>query len=265
MKKIICISFCIIMLLMSCMAFEVSAAQTTSTDCIYFEVPTGSDAEWKNFAMIYCHIWCEGEDGGDFYAWQSKNERCTDLGNGVWSYDISSLEFKSDKTYSVIFSNNNGMQTYNLTITSACKGDIVKCSDEVCANPVDAEKDCVVARWLENADTVHPCAMIDSQGYMLDPDWIAEKDVDTSWGESEGVTVELPEVAPTQAPTEEQTQAQNNDSAQADDSDDADDEDEDDSDKSDEDNNAIVWYIAGGAVALIAVVVAVVMVVKKKK
>ncbi len=261
MKRIISMFICVLVLIMSIAVLPVCAQDTTSTDCIYFQVPTEPNTEWKNFSMIYCHIWQEGADSVDFYAWQSKNERCTNLENGYWSYDISGFEFKENESYSLIFSNENGQQTYNLTITSACKGDIVVCGDEICKNPVDSNKDCLVGRWLENGETVHPCAMLDSEGQIQDPDWIAEKDVDTTWGSSEGVSIAMPQVAvPTEAPTEKPTQKSTSSDEKIDSADN--DDTDDDADKS---SNNIIWYIVGGGVALVICAVVLVVAVKKNK
>lgn len=194
MKRLFCLVLAIFVLMLSMCTFSASAQESTNPDCIYFQVPTQAGVAWKNFSIIFCHIWQEGDEGGDFFAWQAKGERCTDLGNGYWSYDISQFDFKEDATYSVIFSNENGLQTYNLSITSDCKGDIVYCSGETCVNPVDSEKQCTVARWMENNEKVHPCAVFGSDGTLVDPDGVFNSDADLKWGSSEGVSIEMPEV-----------------------------------------------------------------------
>lgn len=250
MKRFICLVLVVLVLMFSALSVSVSAEDKTSSDYIYFQIPTATGVAWKNFSLVFCHIWSEGNDGGDFYAWQSKEERCTDLGNGYWSYDISGLEFKEDSCYAVIFSNENGMQTYNLSFTSDCLGDIVVCEGDTCVNPVDSAKQCTVAHWLTNRDTVHPVAQISSDGALVDPDGISNDDVDLKWGNSEGVSVEFPEVeVPTEAPTEEETEAVE------------------DADDSAQGEIAVfpLWLIIGGAVLLVAVVVAVIIIVVIKK
>lgn len=251
MKRIFCLTLALLVMMMSAFALGTAAesvpAQSTSPDCIYFQVPTEPSVAWKNFSLVYCHIWSEGNDGGDFYAWQSKDERCTDMGNGYWSYDISGLEFKEDSVYAVIFSNENGMQTYNLSLTSACKGDIVYCDGETCVNPVDSSKQCTIARWMENNETVHPCAQVSSDGAIVDPDGVFNADIDRSWGNSEGVSINMPEVVvekETQAPTEQETVAEDSETVAV-----------------------SLWIILLGAVLLVAVaaVVIVVIVVASKK
>ncbi len=252
MKRLFCIVMCVLVFAMSAFCVTASAEDKTSTDCIYFQVPTESAVAWNNFSVVFCHIWSEGEEGADFYPWQSKDERCTDLGNGYWSYDISKLNFDEDKSYAVIFSNENGMQTYNLTITSACKGDIAVCEGDSCVNPVDSEKKCAVARWLTNKDTVHPSAQIGSDGAMLDPDGVFNTDIDLKWGSSEGVSVEMPKVeVPTEAPTVAETQADSD--TQTDTNDDA------------EDSNLMLYLIIGGAAVLVIVAVVVIVLIKRKK
>ncbi len=190
MKKVISIVMAVLVLMFS---FAVVAnAESTDTNCIYFQVPTESSVAWKNFSNVYCHIW---EEGGDvLFSWQSKDEKCTDLGNGYFSYDLSPFEFKEDGKYAVIFSNENGLQTYDLTITSDCKGDYVFCNGDICKNPVDSAKNCSVARWKNNSDKVFPCAKEDSDGKLTDPDSITGKDVNLNFGSSVGKSVELDEV-----------------------------------------------------------------------
>lgn len=200
MKKIICTVLTAIILLFNLTLTGVSAAEVTQTNNIYFKVPTKEGIAWKNFSMVYCHIWQVG--GDNFYAWQAKEERCSDLGNGYWSYDISNLDFNPSYTYAVIFSNENGMQTYDLTITSDCKGDIVYCDGSTCINPVDAEKVCTVARWINNKDSVHPVVQTDSNGNLVDPDSLGGNDENYSWGESAGISVEMPKVEITSDKTE---------------------------------------------------------------
>ncbi|MBQ7133553.1 MAG: starch-binding protein [Ruminococcus sp.] len=254
MKKIICLVLAVLVLL--CSAVTVSAADstdalTTSKDCIYFQIPTETSVAWHNFSVVFCHIWSEGNDGGDFFAWQSKDERCEDLGNGYWSYDVSGFEFKEDASYAVIFSNENGMQTYNLSFTSACLGDIVVCEGDTCVNPVDSSKRCTVAHWLSNRDTVHPVAQIGSDGATVDPDGVFNDNLDLSWGNSEGVSIEFPEVEiETEAPTEEETEAE----IVA------------DNEKSDSSSiNFSIWYIIGGAVVLLIAAVIIIVVISRKK
>ena len=248
MKRVFCLILAVLVLMLSAMTFTVSAEDKTSSDYIYFQVPTVSNIAWKNFSIVFCHIWSEGNDGGDFYAWQSKNERCIDLENGYWAYDVTGLEFKEDSTYAVIFSNENGLQTYNLTLTSDCLGDIVVCDGDTCVNPVDSAKQCTVARWLTNRDTVHPVAQIGSEGGMVDPDGISNDDIDLSFGNSEGVSIEFPEVeVPTEAPTPEETEAQ--------------------SETEEEAETFFVsplWFIIGGVILLAVVVVIIVLVIRKK-
>ncbi len=252
MKRVICLFLAVLVLMFSAFTISASAEDTTSTDYIYFQVPTEVSVAWKNFSLVFCHIWSEGNDGGDFHAWQSKDERCTDLGNGYWSYDISGFDFKEDASYSVIFSNENGMQTYNLTFTSACKGDIVVCDGGTCVNPVDSAKQCTIAHWLSNPD-VHPAAQISSDGAVVDPDGVFNEDIDRSWGTAEGVSVEFPEVeVPTEAPTEAEPVDDTVDTLTTGTAD-------------SESVNFSIWFIIGGAVLAVIVAVVVIVVIKARK
>lgn len=245
MKRVLCLFFALVMLL-TVFILPANAQDMTDENYIYFQVPTESSVAWKNFSVVFCHIWKEGNEGGDFYPWQAKDERCTDLKNGYWAYDISSLDFEEDSTYAVIFSNENGMQTYNLTLTSACKGDIVVCNGDTCVNPVDSAKTCTVARWVENADSVHPCAQVSSDGVMVDPDSVFNTDIDRTWGSDDGVSIEFPEIAyevPQEVETQSSTTANDNASV----------------------STNIALYIIIGAVVLVLVILAVLLVIKRKR
>lgn len=190
MKRTICILLVAITLL--CGFSVVASAESTDTNCIYLQVPTAPGVAWNNFSTVFCHIW--DNTGEAFYPWQSKDERCTDLGNGYYSFDLSNLEFNEEGEYAVIFSNDNGLQTYDLTFTSDCKGDIVYCNGDTCKNPVDSSKTCTVARWIENKDNVHPRVQEDSDGIMVDPDGVASSEISVKWGSAEGKSVELQEI-----------------------------------------------------------------------
>ena len=265
MKRILCLLICTLVLLMSVALVPASAVEyETTSDFIYFQLPTEPGIAWKNFKMVFCHIWSEGADGGDFFAWQAKAERCVDLGNGYWAYDISELDFDENKSYALIFSNNNGMQTYNLTVTSACRGDIVVCNGDTCENPVDSEKKCTVARWTENADTVHPSVQVNSSGNLVDPDGVGQ-DVDTKWGNYDGVTttIEVEEnMLPTEEATTETTTQSGFDYESIEISTGAIEETKD----NDGGNNILMYIlIGGGSVAVVGAIVCAVLVAKKKK
>ena len=264
MKKILAI-FITILILCSFIATIGAGAQTTSADCVYFQTPIASGIAWNNFKNVYCHIW---EIGGEpIYSWQAKEEKCEDMGNGYYSYNLSGTEFNPDASYAVIFSNENGLQTYDLYITSACKGDIVVCNGDTCTNPVDGEKTCTVARWLNNANNVFPVAQVGSDGLNVDPDGIIDKEIDTKWGDAEGTSMELPELEDkTQTATEitdetsiEETNAEidanKNVIATI----------EKETDK-DNPNNMLLWLIIGlSTLVCIAVIIAIVIVKANKK
>lgn len=214
MKRVLSVLIAVLALLLSVIP-AAAADSMTDSDHIYFEVPTEGGVAWRGFNMVYCHMW--SKDGGEIYPWQSKAERCEELGNGYWSYDISAIDFDPNAEYALIFSNENGMQTYNLNITSSCKGDIVYCEGETTTNPVDGEKSCAVARWKNNGDKVHPAVELDSNGVTINIDEVDPADAETLWGESEGASYALPEIASTDSDTalEENTEATVNVDAKA--------------------------------------------------
>ncbi|MDR0913916.1 MAG: hypothetical protein LBM65_01940 [Oscillospiraceae bacterium] len=172
MKKTLSVLLAALILLSCCFVgtFSATAAEKGK---IYFKLP----ADWTNTKAVFCHIWEQGGDG--FFTWQSKNEVCTNEGDGLWSYDISLLDnqlatleggFDSTKTYAVIFCSNIGFQTYDLNLVADCIGDTAQCDGSKVENPVDSAKTCFVARWKTNAKTVHPVVQKNSSGVEIDPD-----------------------------------------------------------------------------------------------
>lgn len=198
------VSLIIAVLVMVVLAVSVHAEPAvTEPQYIYFQAPNEGNVVWKNYKMVFCHMWSKTD--GDIYSWQDKKEICEEVGGGIWKYDISKIEFDADKEYSLIFSNDSGMQTYNLNITSSCLGDIVYCKGDICANPVDGEKSCAVARWTHNGAKVHPAVEIDSAGKTLNPDDVDLSEAETKWGTEQGKSYELPESTSIKA-TEEKIQ-----------------------------------------------------------
>ena len=191
MKKVFAMALIVMLLLLSAVPMTFSAAETTDPGYIYFAVPTEGSVACNNFKNIYCHIW--SKTGGDIYGWQEKAERCEDMGNGYWRYDMSAVTFDPESEYSLIFSSNTGSQTYNLNVTSSCLGDIAYCDGTTNINPVDGEKTCAVARWTNNAN-VHPAIETDSTGNVINIDGVDPEEAETKWGTSEGKSYELAEI-----------------------------------------------------------------------
>lgn len=145
-----------------------TSSETTGTDGkVTFKVPDN----WKSGQQIYAHIWMANDDGSvSWSSWKSKAEKCTDNGDGTWSYDLSklpgSLDSSKGAAYCVIFVDAIGNQTYNLTMSADCAGDTVTASGETCENPEDSEKTALVARWQNHSDC-GPEKKITSTGHVI--------------------------------------------------------------------------------------------------
>lgn len=158
-KKILCL-----MLALVCVAsmavIGVSAAEDTT---IYFEVPD----DWNNYSSVYCHIW---EYGGDsLAAWQSKKEKCTQVEDKLYSYDVTKAGSLTAGTYyGVIFSVDIGLQTYDTLMTTDCYGDTLYSDGTIYENPQDSSKTCVAAFW-KNHDkaTYGPVMQVTSIGNLI--------------------------------------------------------------------------------------------------
>ncbi len=138
----------------------------TQGNVLHFDT---NSASWNNFRKVYCHIW---EYGGDsFYAWQSKAEACTDSdGDGVWTYNLDSkkISLEDGTLYGVIFSNENGMQTYNLLFDTTVLGDTACCNDTYYESPEDSSKKVHIAFWSnQNAKKFGPEKQVTSLGNVV--------------------------------------------------------------------------------------------------
>ncbi len=190
LKKIISIALAVLMV-MSVAVVAVSAADTDSasagaevsnsagadtsnsatgaSDVIYFDYGT----KWKNVQQIYAHIWIVGGDA--FYGWQSGGEKCKRTGPTTWSYDLSELKksttisggLKSGVDYCVIFSADNGLQTFDQTFGTPCIGDTAKLTGDQIENAVDSEKKAYESIWKTNSEKYGPHLAISSIGNII--------------------------------------------------------------------------------------------------
>ncbi|MBQ4569476.1 MAG: starch-binding protein [Ruminococcus sp.] len=151
MKKIL--SFVLVLVLMlSCLAVTgVSAAEDTT---IYFQVPE----DWNNYKNVFCYIW--EYDGDTLMGWQVKAGKCEDLGDKLYSYDVSKVGgLEEGKTYCVIFSVNTGIQTYDMFLSTDCYGDTAYCDGTKFENPADSNKTAIAAYWKNQDKTLYGPAM----------------------------------------------------------------------------------------------------------
>lgn len=147
---------------------DTSSSATGSGDTVKFDA-----SAWKNFTIIYCHIWVRG--GGDFFPWQSKKEACKKIGDNLYEYDLSMLTkstenpegLKADTDYCIIFSANTGVQTYDTTFGKACVGDTIKVTGNKIENPKDSEKQAYEAVWKTNSSSYGPHLAITSIGNIV--------------------------------------------------------------------------------------------------
>lgn len=152
-KKILGIALALVLVLsmgiICASAAETDVAETGAAETISFDA---NSAGWKNFSQVYCHVWAW--DGKDTWpVWQSKAERCTDNGDGTWSYDLSKTgnAIQSGRTYCVIFSADTGVQTYDLCFNTSCIGDTAYCDGTTYENPADSNKTAQAAFWKSGA------------------------------------------------------------------------------------------------------------------
>ncbi len=132
---------------------------TPTEDPVFLENALNFDATttgWTDFTKVFCHIW-DLEGNESFAAWHSKKEACTDTNNdGIWSYDLAAngFELEEGKLYAVIFSNEDGLMTYNLLLDSTVLGDTAYCDGTFYENPEDSSKTSLAAFWRNQDVTV---------------------------------------------------------------------------------------------------------------
>ena len=135
----------------------------TDSNVIHFDT---NDTGWVNFEKVFCHIWVYG--GEDFYAWQAKKERCIDDdGDGVWTYDLKAngIAIEQGVVYAVIFSNENGSQTYNLLFDSTVLGDTACCDGTLYDSLDDSLRNVSIAYWSnQDANKYGPEKIVNSIG-----------------------------------------------------------------------------------------------------
>lgn len=150
-RKVLTLLLCL-MCAVSCCVFSASAAETeeaslsASGSLLYFRVPS----DWHNYWRIYCHIWEYGS-GTSLANWCSKKELCTDEGDGIWSYDPSTVGgLRAGVNYCVVFAADTGVQTYETAMTTECLGDTLYCDGTKFEGPCDSNKTAISARWNNN-------------------------------------------------------------------------------------------------------------------
>ena len=160
-KRILAVALSL-MIILSCAVVASAAESKTATGSqsfIYF-----NSGDWKNVNQVFCHIWERG--GAAFFDWQAKGEKCEGSGN-EWAYDVSGILLESDKDYCVIFSDDNGMQTCDVTLGAECIGDTLKITGKHIENPVDSEKRADEAVWTKNSSKYGPHLSITSIGNIV--------------------------------------------------------------------------------------------------
>ena len=134
----------------------------THDTAIYFQVPES----WRNVQAVFCHLWStERED--PIYAWQSEQEICENMGNGLYKYTIPS----GTDANGVIFSSSSGYQTYDLAIGTVCENDVLYCVQNIPRSSYIYE-----GAWTVNKEFKSiPSSWYDGEGLvngMVDPETI---------------------------------------------------------------------------------------------
>lgn len=124
-----------------------------ASNVVKFDVKSSG---WGNVKTVYCHIW-RPDGTGTWTEWQTKKEKCKyDADSGIATYDLANtgntISPSDGKIYSIIFSVNTGMQTYNAVMSGNCIGDTLYVTGNTYENPEDSAKTAYEAAWRNNPD-----------------------------------------------------------------------------------------------------------------
>ncbi len=129
---------------------EPTEPEPVSPETIYFEVPDN----WGNYKGIYCYV--SEYDGEHLMNWMSKPSRCEKVSDGsdsLYSYDLSKVGgLQEDKAYYVIFSADNGLQTYETLISPECYGDTLYCDGTTFEHPDNENSKTAIAAYWKAKD-----------------------------------------------------------------------------------------------------------------
>lgn len=123
-----------------------------------------ASAGWNDSQWVGFHI--REDQGDDLHEYGSISERGTNAGNGIWSYSLMIEEFED---YIVVFYDDRGRMTYNLTLDEDCDNDTAYCKDDTCYQaPTDSNKMVQVVYWRDQDPEVNgPQKMITPLGEVI--------------------------------------------------------------------------------------------------
>ena len=129
--------------------------QKRSDSKIYFYADPALWPKENKYEYIDIYLYDRNNDlnGGALITWGSKKGRMTDEGNNIWSFDLAGRGYTLDdnSSYGIIFTADWGRQSYDLIIGNDCLGDMAYLTGGSVENPVDSNKICDIAEWV-NAD-----------------------------------------------------------------------------------------------------------------
>lgn len=150
----------------SAVAADQESESTGSGKTINFDV---NSAKWGDVKAVYCHIYYySGTDGKTYTTWQTKAEKCEyDKNTGIATYDLQTgidkgadglATIDGSNKWVVMFSANNGSETYTLLFNSSCFGDTVVADPNTkYENNVDSEKQSIKISYKNSKLTAPKC------------------------------------------------------------------------------------------------------------
>lgn len=170
MKKTLCITICLLIIL-SALTLPVSASEHTTNEDAVLNFDTNTAPKiWGNFDKVYCHIW---EYGGDaFYPWGNKEQLCTDTdGDGIYTYNLAehNIILKYNTQYACMFySTPVNRPCHSLLFDSTVLGDTAYCTGEFYEGYEDMSNNFHYYAYWRNQDSEKhgPWLFIDSVGFV---------------------------------------------------------------------------------------------------
>ena len=116
---------------------------------IYFDA---NSTGWSGYKRVMLYLY--NVDTGDvLLQWASKKTAMTNEGDGLYSYDMESLDLDINTNYACIFNADSGAQTCDLFVNTPCFGHTAACTGNSLENTVDSNKTSQEVVWDSGVDS----------------------------------------------------------------------------------------------------------------
>lgn len=167
MKKILSLFLTFVIIIsISVVSFSAESVDAQKSTTIAFDA---NSTDWTGYKNIRFHIWdCESNES--FFTWGSKREFATNIGNGIWSYDLENkgITLEEGKTYGIMFSSDAGHTTYPLLFDASVIKNLAYCDGNSVESPYGDVAIYDMAFWYnQDAQQLGPELIISEKGELV--------------------------------------------------------------------------------------------------